>query len=171
MRFIKFALISIIGLFLVATAFSFLMPSHLLIGRSVNIAAPREKVMGAVGDLRVWEQWNAFIKTAPLTGKTFSTPSSGIGATLRSDQLLVKIVAAGPDSVRLSWQQTGGKNFEGGINLLQLRSDSLTVQWWFDFHFKWYPWEKLGILVYDKHLGPVMEESLDSLKRYVENSP
>src|ERR1700748_3541119 len=103
MRFIKFALISIIGLFLVATAFSFLMPSHLLIGRSVNIAAPREKVMGAVGDLRAWEQWNAFIKTAPLTGKTFSTPSSGKGATLRSDQLLVKIMAAGPDSVRLNW--------------------------------------------------------------------
>src|SRR5258706_12000588 len=69
MRFVKFVLISGIGLFVVMMAFSFLLPSHLLIGRSVNIAAPREKVMAAVGDLRAWEQWNAFIRTAPLTGK------------------------------------------------------------------------------------------------------
>jgi hypothetical protein len=100
-----------------------------------------------------------------------SASSSGKGAFLSSDQLLVSESLAGPDRIEFNWRQTNGKNFTGGFNLLQLRPDSLTVQCWFDFHFRWYPWEKLGLLVYDKKLGPVMEESLAGLKRYVENSP
>ncbi|HEX9510330.1 MAG TPA: SRPBCC family protein [Puia sp.] len=171
MRFIKFILISGIALFIVLTAFSFLFPSQMRVGRSINIAASREKVMAAVGDLRAWSQWNTFITSTPLTGMTFSSPSSGKDAFLRSDQLRVTVLAAGPDSVRLDWKQTKGKSFVEGFNLLQLQADSLTVQCWFDFHFRWYPWEKLGLLVYDKKLGPVMEESLAGLKRYVENSP
>jgi len=55
-------------------------------------------------------------------------------------------------------------------NDVQVNPDSLTVQWWFELNLRWYPWEKLGVFVYDRKLGPVMEESLDSLKRYVENS-
>lgn len=170
MRFIKFILISVIALFIVLTAFSFLFPSQMRVGRSINIAAPREKVMAAVGDLRAWTQWNTFITSTPLTGMFFSSPSSGKDAFLRSDELRITVLAAGADSVRLDWKQTRGKSFVEGFNLLQLQPDSLTVQCWMDFRFRWYPWEKLGLLVYEKKLGPVMEESLAGLKRYVENS-
>lgn len=171
MRFIKLIFLCVVILLLVLTAFSFLFPAHLRIGRTINIGASREKVYAAVGDLRAWQHWNEFLRSTPLTGTTFSAPSSGKGATLRSDQLLVTVTAAAPDSVRLDWKQPKGKNFTEAYNLVQIHPDSLTVQWWFDFHFRWYPWEKLGILVYDKKLGPVMEESLSELKRYVENSP
>jgi len=171
MRFVKLFLLGAVALLVVMTAFSFLFPSHLRIGRTINIAASREKVYAAVGDLQSWQQWNEFVRSTPLTGKFVSTPSSGVGAVLRSDQLLITVTASGPDSVRLDWKQPKGKNFTEAYNLVRIHPDSLTVQWWFDFHFRWYPWEKLGILVYDKKLGPVMEESLDELKRYVEKSP
>ena len=46
--------------------------------------------------------------------------------------------------------------------------ESVTLQWYFDFHFHWYPWEKLGALFYDKRFGFVMEKSLVELKTYVE---
>lgn len=169
MRFIKLIVISVIVLFGMLTALSLLFPSHLRVSRAINVAASREKVYGAVNDLRTWDQWNQFIRTIPLTGRSFSDPSSGKGAALRSDQLQITIAGSSPDSVTLDWRQTRGKRFAGGFNLLQLRSDSLTVQWWFDFHFRWYPWEKMGSLVYDKKLGPIMEESLAGLKQYVEN--
>lgn len=45
--------------------------------------------------------------------------------------------------------------------------DSVTaVQLYYDFHIKWYnPFQKLGSIVYDKQLGPVMEKYLLHLKQ------
>jgi len=45
----------------------------------------------------------------------------------------------------------------------------MIVEWYFNFHFRWYPWEKLGSMYYDKQLGPLMEKSLINLKSYIEN--
>jgi Polyketide cyclase / dehydrase and lipid transport len=171
MRFVKLILISGMIFFLVLSAISLLFPSHLRVSRAINIAASRDNIYATVSDLRTWDSWNEFIRSTPLTGKSFSSPSRGKGAALRSDQLVVTELASSPDGVFFGWDQRGGKYFEGGYNLLQLSPDSLTVQAWFDFHFRWYPWEKLGILVYDKKMGPVMEESLAGLKRFMENSP
>ncbi len=44
-----------------------------------------------------------------------------------------------------------------------------TVQLYHDFHLKWYPWEKLGSIIYDKQLGPHMEKELAKLKEEVES--
>lgn len=171
MRVIKFLFISVIVLFCVLTALSLLFPSRLRVSRAINMASPREKIYAAAGDLQHWEEWNAFIRNTPLAGKAFSTPSSGKGAWLHSDQLSLTIISTAPDSVTLDWRLSNGKYFQGGYNILQTSGDSITVQSWFDFHFRWYPWEKLGILVYDKKFGPLMEQSLAELKRYVEKTP
>ena len=171
MRFIKLFLIGAIVLFFVVTVFSLIFPSNLRISRAINIAATREKVWATIDDLRTWDSWNQFISLSPLTGKSFSAPSAGTGAFLRSDQLVVKIVRSGPDSILIDWDQVNGKPFKGGFNLMQLSPDSLTVQCYLDFRFRWYPWEKFGSMVYDQHLGPLMEGSLAGLKRLMENSP
>jgi hypothetical protein len=170
MNFIKAGLICALLFFLVLTGISLLFPSHQRVSRAINIAASPGKTYGVINDLRTWDDWNTFISGTPLTGRSFSSPSSGKGAALRSDQLNITIMPGGPDSVLIDWDQTHGKRFTGGFNLMQLSPDSLTVQWWFDFRFRWYPWEKFGSLVYDKKLGPVMEESLAGLKRFLENS-
>ncbi len=171
MRVIKFFIISVIVLFVVLIALSLLFPSRLRVSRAINLAAPKEKVVAAVGDLRQWEVWNAFIRATPLTSKVYSTPASGKGAFLHSDQLNLTLLNTHADSIAVDWRLSNGKHFEGGYNVLQTASDSITVQAWFDFHFRWYPWEKLGILVYDKKFGPLMEESLAGLKLYLEKSP
>jgi hypothetical protein len=171
MRFVKLFLIGAIVLFFVVTAFSWIFPSNLRISRAINIAASREKVWAAINDLHTWDNWNQMISLSPLTGKTFSTPSAGAGAFLRSDQLVVTIIRSGPDSINIDWNQVTGKPFKGGFNLMQLSPDSLTVQWYLDFHFRWYPWEKFGSMVYDQQLGPLMEGSLAGLKHLMENSP
>jgi hypothetical protein len=170
MRFVKLILISALVFAGVLTALSFIFPSHLRVSRSINVAASREKVYAALSDLRSWDEWNEFIRSSSLTGKTWSSPSSGKGAFMRSDQLLLTMTGTGPDSVHLFWRQEKGRSFDGGFYIFRMQTDSLTIQGWMDFQFRWYPWEKLGILLYDKRLGPVLEESLAGLKRYVENS-
>jgi hypothetical protein len=44
------------------------------------------------------------------------------------------------------------------------------VQWYFDFHFEWYPWQKFQSIIYDKRLGAPMENSLQQLKQNIETS-
>jgi hypothetical protein len=171
MRIIKFILISIIFLFIVLTGLSLLFPANMRVSRSVSVAIPREKVYAVLSDLRTWDQWNGFIRGTPLTGKSFSSPSAGKGAMLRSDQLVITEGGSDSNDLRFDWDQRKGRRFEGGFSLAPTPRDSLSIQYWFDFHFRWYPWEKLGFFVYDRQWGPVMEETLDSLKLYLENSP
>ena len=170
MRLIKFALLGLAVLFVVMTALSLLFPSHVRISRSVNVPAGRgREVYAAVTDLGVWKAWNHFVYKASLTNIRCSSPSAGAGAFLQSDQLRIEEKQADTTGVVLNWEMFNGKQFAGGFQFLPVNSDSLAVQWWFEFHFRWYPWEKLGIFVYDRKLGPAMEESLGALQRFVEN--
>ncbi len=167
MRFIKFALLSAVTIFLVLAGLSLLIPSDTRVVRVINVAASRQRVAAAVGDFHTWGDWNDFL-VAPLTNIKYSS-SVGTGAWLRADQMAISVLAADSNCVTLKWDLSGGKQFRGGMQFLpSFNEDSLTVQWWFDFHFRWYPWEKLGVFVYDRKLGPVMEESLKGLKRFVE---
>jgi hypothetical protein len=171
MRLIKLGLIGMTVFFLLITGISLLLPSYQRVSRAINIGAPAEKLRRAVGDLHNWAQWNQFVGNSGLTHVQLSSPSSDSGAFLSSDQLELTILHSDPGSITMHWDQTKGRSFDGGFNILQLRPDSVTVQWWLDFRLRWYPWEKLSSLFYDQQLGPVMEESLNGLKHYVENSP
>jgi Polyketide cyclase / dehydrase and lipid transport len=171
MRLIKFALLGLVVLFLVLTALSLLFPSTIRIGRSVNIAASRrQEIYAAVSDFGTWKKWNDFVYQSSLTNIRYSLPSGGAGAYLRSDQLRIEETQADTAGVLMNWDMVNGKQFAGGFQFLSENPDSVTVRWWFEFHFHWYPWEKLGIFVYDRKLGRVMEESLGALQRFVENS-
>jgi hypothetical protein len=171
MRLIKFAFLGLVVLFLVLTALSLLFPSTIRIGRSVNVAVSRrQEVYAAVSDFGTWKKWNDFVYQSSMTNIRLSFPSGGAGAYLRSDQLRIEETQADTAGVLMNWDMVNGKQFAGGFQFLSENPDSVTVRWWFEFHFRWYPWEKLGIFVYDRKLGPVMEESLGALQRFVENS-
>ena len=170
MRFVKFAILSLLSLFIVLTALSLLFPSHLRVSRAVNVAASQARTAEVIADLQSWEQWNRFVRHTPLTNKRYSSPSSGAGASLSSDQFTIRETAADTNGITLQWDLKGGKRYSGGFSLLPVNGDSLAVQWWFDLSFRWYPWEKMGVFVYDRKLGPVMEESLDSLREFLKNS-
>ncbi|MBS1918560.1 MAG: SRPBCC family protein [Bacteroidetes bacterium] len=170
MRYIKLFLISAVVLFLVVVLLSGILPSHIRISRAINIGAPKLRVYNTVSDFSTWRDWNGFVSNSPLTNISLSSPSTGKGAYLNSGQLKISIDKCTPDSITTTWQQVKAKNFTGGYNMMQLVPDSVTVQWYFDFHFSWYPWEKFTSLVYDKQLGTVMEESLMKLKQVSENS-
>jgi hypothetical protein len=169
-RFIRFGIIAFIVLFVVLTLLSLLFPSSLRVMRVVNVAASRERMLATVSDLRSWTQWNEFVRSPQLTHKAWSDPASGKGAWMHTDQLSVEETAVDTQGIALKWDLKGGKQYPGGIDVYQSFPDSVAVTWWFDLHFRWYPWEKLGVFVYDRKLGPAMEESLSELKRYVENT-
>lgn len=47
-------------------------------------------------------------------------------------------------------------------------SNSVTVQWYIDFHLRWYPWEKFTSFMFEKVYNPQLQQGLDNLKALVE---
>ncbi|HEY0678623.1 MAG TPA: SRPBCC family protein [Chitinophagaceae bacterium] len=163
MRVLKLFIISAIIIFIVLLAISLLLPSHVRISRAINIAAPVEKINPHIADLGKWHEWNALL--ADTSVKTGSVKPQHIN-TNRFD---IYLESAKPDSISTRWVQPNGKQFTGSFSCIPGGGTTI-VQWYFDFHLRWYPWEKFASIIYDEQMGPGMEKSLTQLKSLVETS-
>jgi hypothetical protein len=164
MRIIKLAIISIVILFLVVYGISLLIPSHIRISRAANIDVPKDSLVSALTDLRQWKKWNILVNDTGLTNQQYTFDS------FSSDQEKVTKQLQVGDTLITTWQQRKGPALISGFTW-QGNGNQLVVQWYFDFHLRWYPWEKFSSIVFDKQLGPPMEKSLSNLKKLLEKQP
>jgi hypothetical protein len=161
MRILKLAIISAIGLFAVLTAISFLLPSQVRISRAVDISAPKEKILTHIYYIPAWIEWNKFIDSLPHTQLS--------NDVFENEKLLLTITQRTDSLITANWRQKNSSLFNSGFSLIPQAQDNLyTLQWYFDFKLRWYPWEKFQSIVYDQQLGPVMEQSLQKLKNDLE---
>ncbi|MEP7278051.1 MAG: SRPBCC family protein [Bacteroidota bacterium] len=162
MRFLKLAFISAIVLFGVILLISLLLPSHVRISRAIDISAPAEKIQPLLSDLKQWEQWNEYIQA--YHNRVAETDM------LKADEIAIFLSGSSNKLVTTEWQQPSGNKFGSGFAIIRNEGKQgfTTVQWYFDFHLKWYPWEKFQSIIYDGQLGPVMEKSLTRLKKLAE---
>jgi hypothetical protein len=149
MRFVKLTVISAIIFFIILLVISLWIPFHIRISRAININEPKVEIYKLVGNLEEWKKWNEMI---------------GKGVA-------VSIIFSSTDSVISVWNKKNSDEVRSGFNLIESSPAVSVVQWYFDFHLKWYPWEKLKSILYDKQLGPPMEKSLQNLKNLVEKNP
>jgi hypothetical protein len=160
MRILKLALISAVVLFAVLTAISFFLPAHVRISRAVDITAPQEKILTHLYYITAWRNWNKFIDSIPVTkleNDLFENVNLRISITRRTDSLISS-----------NWRQQNNRSFNSALVLIPQPGNRYTLQWYFDFTLRWYPWEKFQSIVYDQQLGPVMEASLQQLKQKLE---
>ena len=150
MRIIKLALISATIFFLIATAFSLLIPSNVRISKAINIHAEKSDVMNRVRDPQSWKQWHP----AFMPNDSVDIPPIQILNTRATDS-----------SIIMELQQGTRQKVANGFNFIEHPGvDSITVQWYMDFHLKWYPWRKFGSLFYESTYGTMMQEGLQNLK-------
>ncbi len=164
MRLLKLALISIVVLFVVVYLLSLLIPSQVRISRAINITASKDSILHQLADLREWRNWNTLVNNNNQTSKRYAERS------FRSEQVLVQLQTLSPDTITTTWTQEGGKEIASGFTC-QSAAGTSVVQWYFDIRLRWYPWEKLGSIAFDKQLGPPMEQSLGNLKKVLEKTP
>jgi len=163
MRFIKLILIGAVAIFVVVWLMSLFFPSFVRVSRAINIHASKEELRPYLADINKWEKWNEMISDRQFSHKQITE------RVFTSDQLTVRIQLVHEDSVAVVWTQENGKEIPGGFNLYAGDNPSVTtVHWYFDFRLRWYPWEKIGSIIFDKQLGPVMEKSLDNLRNIAE---
>ena len=169
MRFLKLVFISIIVLFIVVTFVFSLFPADIHLSRVISIQASHEKIAAVVNDLNTWKDWNTLVSGNSSPSDSVSNPSSGEGAFIERGPMRIIITRSSMDTIATHWEQKGNKQFNGGFAISEAERSGTYVEWYFDFHFRWYPWEKLGSIFYDKQIGPLMEKSLVNLKSYIEN--
>ncbi len=155
MRLIKLGLISVFFLFLVVTAISLLFPSEVRISKAININGHKDSIFALISDTAKWKEWHpAFMPNDSLE----DFPPIHIVKKSQSDSdIVMHLQQADKPEVINGWQ----------IHSYQ-HVDSLTLQWYMDFHLQWYPWKKFGSLFFEKTYGIMMEQGLGRLKNRVE---
>jgi hypothetical protein len=151
MRFIKLALISVVFFFIVLTAMSLFIPSHIRISRATNLMAPRDSIYRLINDSSEWKSWN------PLFQPNGKFPAAIVHhRILEQSDTLTRMELSSPDKkpLKTSWEL---HRFSA--------TDSVTLQWYMDFYNRWYPWEKFKSLFYEKTYGSMMEQGLVNLKQ------
>lgn len=143
MRFIKLGLISVVVFSLLITAFSLMIPSHVRISKAIDISVDRDSLLNQLSNTNNWKNWypgaDSIQQLSEITTITDST-----------------VIA------KQSRAESGWNLYDAGI------PGTLTVQWYMDFHLRWYPWEKFSSLLLEKRYGPIMEKGLDNLKKLLE---
>lgn len=166
MAFIKLAIISFVFFFLLITGISLFIPSNVRISRALTIDASREVVMEKIKDPSQWKAWYPMVDslgTVRIEGEVKGIRTSRDQSIL-IDEVTDSTVGAiqggvGSKKIRMGWQVMPGES-----------KGKSTVQWYMDFHLRWYPWEKFSSLFFEKQYGTPMEQGLNRLKKIVENN-
>lgn len=165
MHYLRLLLISIVVLMIVVTGISLIIPSHIKVSRAKDINASREKVMSLLRDPAKWPQWYP-VKDSTPSVLMINGQAKGIGDDKQGGLM---ITGSTDTSVLAKSIGPGSKQAETGWNIVPGSDpNNVTVQWYMDFHLKWYPWEKLAGVLLDKSYSPMLEQGLTNLKKVAE---
>jgi len=168
-KIFRLLVLSVVILFLIVTAISLLIPSHVRISKAANIRASAEEVWLQVDDLYSWKEWNPFFSQVPPLDIQYTDPKEGKPASMQIGGTLIQLKEKKPDE-RIYVMDTKGKKsvINGWKFISNSVGDSSTLQWYIDFNLRWYPWEKFASLLFEKSYGARIEEGLRNIKKTVE---
>jgi hypothetical protein len=164
MRFIKLGILSIVFLFIVVMLISLLIPSHIRISKAINVKADSAGIIKTIADPGSWVNWYPGLDSA----RPFYLNGSLKGMfTDEQRKAYLMITETKADEVKAEFNTPSLRPVKNGWKTLP-GPDSTTVQWYMDFHLRWYPWEKFGSLLLEKTYGAKMEQGLENLKRLLQ---
>ncbi|MCK9403070.1 MAG: hypothetical protein M0Q26_06700 [Chitinophagaceae bacterium] len=163
MKLIRFIVISVVVIFAIASFIGLLLPSTVLVSRAVNVSAPKDSIIRYVNDIWQWKEW--------MEG--FRDPSVIIQSASFAEMNGTKVSITGlsDSTVRTVWTTRKGNFQIATMQLIGSPGQNITVvQWQFEEKLNWYPWERLGSMMNDKIIGPMMETNLNNLKKLAEKN-
>lgn len=164
MQKLKGFLFVIIGLAVLITLISLLMPSTVVTIRSVTINAEPDSVMAQVSNLHNWKNWHPFFKNnndVKASNDDLVWMENGKLNTLH----IIEKSAAG---VRILIERKNNKPVINDITL-SVFDNQTQVEWKGVTQVKWYPWDKFSGIFLNSIVGPGYESALNGLKNYEDN--
>ena len=172
MKQLKGVIFVLIGLFVMITLVSLLIPSRVMTSRTVVLHSDPAYVFGEIADLKKWKDWHpVFIRDS--SNISISNPSSGVNAfaewSTNSNQNKLLITNEVANSIKVSLMRKGENDVENIISVTAVNAGSeIQVEWRVLTKLKWYPWEKFYGIFIDKITGPGYELALNNLKDLAE---
>jgi hypothetical protein len=165
-RVIKLGIISFVILFLLLTAISFFIPPQIRVTRALQMNAPAEKIWVELNNPAAWRSWFPGLDSAKL----YYENGKPTGIIINEDlNRLIRIYARDDFRVAAEYKGIKQKRVLTGWVIHLDTNQNPTVEWYTDFHLRWYPWEKFSSILFEKQYGPQMEQGLERLKNRVES--
>ena len=162
----------ILGLALLITAVSLLMPSRVMTAQTVMINAPKEKIESAIADLGNWKYWHPVFSQPGVQVSLDQDASSKVkSASWSSGGKKNKLQSTGQDTSQYSF--TLNREHENEMQHIFTitpihQAGGFQVEWRVLTHLKWYPWEKFSGIFFANVVGPGNQQALEQLKKYAE---
>ena len=148
---------------LIITIISFFIPSQIRISKAVQINAPKDSVMTQIREPLNWKNWYPGFHS---TNVLFVEGIVNEIVYVNSGQLLIDKKT--DDEVSAEFIGTNKKIIITGWKIISNDSNSVTLEWYIDFHMRWYPWEKFSSFMFEKIYNPQLEKGLNNLKTFLE---
>jgi uncharacterized protein YndB with AHSA1/START domain len=152
-------------------------PDSYHVERSADVAAPPDRVFELVGDLRAWQQWSPWEKRDPNMKKTFSTATTGVGASYawegnkdvgKGQMTIVESHAPQRVATRLDFIEPFQSTAQSALDLKSEGAVATRVTWSMDGKQNFMSKAFSLVMDMDKMIGKDFEEGLSTLKGIAE---
>jgi len=165
MRIARFIIISVVVLFIIITIISLFIPSNVRISRGIQIGSSKDSVMSQISEVANWKNWYPGADTLQF----YYQNNTIKGLVLDEPKMRYLVMRAKKsDEITAEYVLTNKKIPTGWLMVANAESNSVTIQWYMDFHLHWYPWEKFSSFMFEKVYHPQLQQGLDNLKRFLE---
>lgn len=183
MRVIKYLILALAFLLLVAYLAGFFLPDQAHVERSIDISQPPEKVFAVLNNPRQFNRWSPWYLSNKKFGTTYSYhgPDTGVGASIQwhspkdisgSGSGEMKISRSQPnEAVIYSLLFENREPTSTAFRIQPLPGGRSRVTWAFDADFGRSIIGRYFGLVLDKAVGPDYEKGLKNLKNLLEDRP
>ena len=165
MRIFRFIIISLIVIFFITTIISLFIPSHVRIYKAIQINSSEDSVMDQISHAANWRNWYPGADSSKFFYETDSI--KGLILDEHRKQYII-ITGSKQDEVTAEYVLPNKKIPTGWLVAANPGGNSVTIQWYMDFHLSWYPWEKFSSFVFEKIYHPQLQQGLDNLKKFLE---
>jgi uncharacterized protein YndB with AHSA1/START domain len=168
LRFLKWLIYLVVTLAIIAVAGSFMLPSWVTVSRSIDIAAPPEKVFAIVGDLKRMNEYSPWADLDPNIKYTFEGPEQGVGQKMNWSSQDAN-VGSGSQTLtdyqppkHVAYDLDFGEMSEASWDL-EPTTAGTKATWWFSTRTDGIVMRWMG-LMFDRWIGADYEKGLARLK-------
>jgi hypothetical protein len=169
-QLLKAFMVGIIGLFSIMLLLSLLIPSTVIVSRSIVVnSTDTSAIYQQIAHCSNWKNWHPIFKNTATTIQNDTVNNSSnifINNTLTTLHILPLQQI---NAVQFILSIKAELPIENTIAINTIPNTATTqISWYATNHFSWYPWQKFYAIFIDKLTGSSYDEALIGLKTYIE---
>ncbi len=164
---LKLILYSTLILFTVLTIIGLLLPSVARVSRTKDIEVPADSIRPIIFQIEQWEKWIPGADSVGISVKTYD--ENKFVKSIALGNFIITVQNRTDSSIVTTWTSADNPLQTSTLSIYpHTDGKSATVNWLFEQSVKWYPWQRLSTMMFEKIFGIPMELGLEKLKAICE---